>query len=168
MLQNYLKTAWRNLTRNKAFSLINILGLALGLACSLLIFLWVQDERNTDRFTTGNNTYSVYERIFSEGKVEAGYYSPGMLATELKRVMPGIKYTAPFWSMGPSLFETAEKRQKMNGAYAGADYFKIFSYPLLQGRADMALSELESMSISRKMAENFFGSPAAAIGKTIR
>ena len=168
MIRNYFKTAWRNFIRNKVFSLINILGLALGIACSLLIYLWVQDERDMDTFNTNKNIYTVYERVFSGGKVEAGYYSPGLLATELKRVMPEVKYAAAFWPMEPSLFTTETKRQKMTGAYAGSDFFNIFSYKILQGKAETALSNPESMAISRKMATNFFGSPEAAIGKSIQ
>ena len=61
MLKNYLLVALRNLKKNKTFSLINILGLALGLACSLLIFLWVNDERDMDKFNEHTNQlYSVY------------------------------------------------------------------------------------------------------------
>ena len=63
MIKNYFKIAWRNLVRNKAFSAINISGLALGMACSLLIMLWVQDERSVDGFhANGKQLYQVYER----------------------------------------------------------------------------------------------------------
>jgi len=168
MIKNFFLVTIRNMFRNKAFSIINILGLSLGMVCSLLIFLWVHDEQSMDTFNTNKNIYGVYERMFSGGKVDAGYYSPGLLAPELKRVMPQIKYAAGFWLMEPSLFETGEKRQKMNGAYAGADFFNIFSYKLLRGKAATALSGPESITLSRKMAEDFFGSPGAAIGKTIR
>ncbi|HEX3384105.1 MAG TPA: hypothetical protein VHS53_02895, partial [Mucilaginibacter sp.] len=67
MLENYLKTAWRNLQRNKIFSFINIFGLGSGLACSLLIFLWVHDERIVDSNIASKEIYDVYERVFSEG-----------------------------------------------------------------------------------------------------
>jgi putative ABC transport system permease protein len=168
MIKNFFLVTIRNIFRNKAFSIINILGLSLGMACSLLIFLWVHDERSVDTFNTNKNVYGVYERMFSGGRVDAGYYSPGLLAPELKRVMPQIQYAAGFWSMDPSLFETGEKKQKMNGAYAGADFFNIFSYKLLKGEAATALSGPENIALSRKMAEDFFGSPGTAIGKTIR
>jgi len=73
MIKNYLKIAWRNLLRNKAFSIINISGLALGIACSLLIILWVQDERSVDSFHVRNSRlYNVYERQYNDGKIEAG------------------------------------------------------------------------------------------------
>src|SRR6185503_12650932 len=95
MIKNYLKIAWRNLIRNKAFSTINILGLALGMACSLLIILWVQDERNVDAFhANGKHLYQVYERQYYDGKVEANYPTQGLLAEELKRVIPEVQYTS--------------------------------------------------------------------------
>ncbi len=168
MFKNYFKTAWRNIIRNKAFSVINILGLALGLACSLLIFLWVQDERNVDTFNTNKNIYGIYERIYTEGKVDAGYYSPGLLATELKRVVPQIKYASGLWLTSPSLFQAKEKKEKLNGGYADADFFKIFSYKLLQGNAGAALASPDDIAISKNMANIFFGNPSLAIGKTIR
>ena len=88
MLRNYLKTAWRNLVRNKAFSVINISGLALGLTCSLLIMLWVQDERSVDGFhSNGKQLFQVYERNHYDGKVDAGYATQGLLAEELKNAI---------------------------------------------------------------------------------
>ena len=79
MYRNFLVTAWRNIARNKTFSFINIFGLALGMTCSLLIFLWVQDECSIDAFHVHKaSLYSVYERVLSEGKVEAGRATPGL------------------------------------------------------------------------------------------
>ena len=75
MLRNYFLTAWRNLLRNKTFSFINIFGLALGLACSLLILLWVQDQRRMDGFHSSSpRLYAVYERVYSQGKLEKANY----------------------------------------------------------------------------------------------
>src|SRR6186713_1743958 len=97
MFKNYFKTAWRNLLRNRAFSAINICGLALGLACSLLIMLWVQDERSVDSFhANGKQLYQVLERRFYEGKVDADYSTQGLLADELKKVIPEIQYASGF------------------------------------------------------------------------
>ncbi|MFT4152878.1 ABC transporter permease [Parafilimonas sp.] len=170
--QHFLKTAWRNMIRSKAFSIINISGLALGLACSLLIFLWINDERNVDTFNTGKNIYAVYERIYSEGKVEAGPWTPGLLATELKRNIPEIKYASAFWNTDAendeNVFRVGDKSISVKGCHADSDFFKMFSYPLLEGTAASALSGPDAIAISKTMADNFFGSPAAAIGKTIR
>ena len=97
MFKNYFKTAWRNIIRNKGFSAINIMGLALGLACSLMIMLWVNDEKSVDAFHKNTKfLYQVYERNYYDGKVDAGYSTQGLLAGELKRVVPEIQYASGF------------------------------------------------------------------------
>lgn len=168
MIKNYLKTAWRNLVRNKAFSFINLFGLSLGITCSLLIFLWVQDERSVDTFNTDKNIYSVYERVYSEGKVNASRETPALLATELKRNLPEIKYASSFWNAQEILFSANNKNVNEKGCYADSDYFKIFRYSLIEGNKASALIQPEDIAISKRMATTFFASPEAAIGKTIR
>jgi putative ABC transport system permease protein len=173
MFSNYLKTAWRNIIRSKGFSAINIVGLALGLACSLLIMLWVNDEKNVDAFhANGKNLYQVYERNYFDGKINASYPTQGLLAEELKRIVPEIQYASGFeYASAPgssSTFEAGNKIAKMNGMFAGEDFFKMFSYPLLQGNANTAINEPGNIAISEMMATYFFGDAANAIGKTIR
>ena len=169
MIQNYLKIAWRNLFRNKFFSAINILGLALGMACSILILLWVQDELSIDSFhTNGDRLYGVYERQFYDHKVIGQYSTPGILADELKKVIPDFEYAVDVDMGEENTFRVNNKILKMTGGFTGADFFKMFSFPLLQGSTQTALNTPSSIAISRKMAEEFFGSPQAAIGKSIR
>ena len=169
MVRNYLKTAWRSLLRSKAFSFINIFGLGLGIACSLLIYLWVTDELSVDAFHSNkSNIYAVYERVFSEGKPDAGYYTAGSLATELKRKIPEVQYAAAFDERMSGTFMVGEKSITMKGGSADSDFFKIFSYKLLKGTAITALNRPDGIAVSRRMADNFFGSPNAAFNKTIR
>jgi putative ABC transport system permease protein len=169
MFRNYLVTAWRNVARSKTFSFINIFGLALGMACSLLILLWVEDEQSVNAsLVKNNNTYGVYERVYAEGKVEAAHSTPGLLATELKRKIGGVKYASGFWPAQEIRFSTGEKNLIEKGCFADSDYFKIFTYPLLEGTPETALMQPQDIVLSRKMAVAFFGSPAAAVGKTIR
>ncbi|HEX5152499.1 MAG TPA: ABC transporter permease [Parafilimonas sp.] len=173
MIKNYFKTAWRNIIRNKRFSVINIMGLALGLTCSLMIMLWVSDEKSVDAFhANGKYLYQVYERNYFDGKVEASYPTQGLLAEELKRVVPEIQYASGFeYASAPgssNTFEAGEKIAKMNGLFAGEDFFKMFSYPLLQGSTTTALVEPGGVAISKHMAEYFFGNAENAINKTIR
>ena len=144
MVKNYLKIAWRNLVRNKAFSTINIPGLALGLCCSLLIILWVQDERSVDEFhKNSKQLYQVYERNYYDGKIDASYPTQGLLAEELKRVIPEVQFAAGFeYASQPGTqnnFEANDKVSKTGGMFGGAYFFNMFSYPLLQGKADLAL-----------------------------
>ena len=169
MLKNYLKTALRNLWRNKSFSFINIFGLALGMACSLLIMFWVQDEREMDGFfKDSDRIFSIYERQYYDNKIEAFHGTPGILADEIKKVIPEIEYASGMAWNERYTFQVGDKIMKEEGNQAGEDFFKIFSYQLLQGNPATALNTPLSIAISRKMSEDFFGSPEAAIGKTIR
>ena len=173
MIKSYLKIAVRNLVRNKAFSAINICGLALGLACSLLIVLWVQDERGVDGFhANGKQLYQIYERHYFDGRVEASYPTQGLLAGELKKLIPEVQYASGMEHVSApgslSTFEVGDKINKMDGMFAGSDFFSMFSYPLLQGTPQIALNTPDGIAISRKMAEQFFGSPEKAMGKAIR
>ena len=169
MIRNYFRIAWRNLIRNKSFSIINILGLALGLACSLLMILWIQDERSMDRFHANNaQLYQVYLRQTNAGKVDGGYLTQGPLPGELKRTVPEIAYASGLQYFPPIAFQANNKTVKMSGGFAGADFFRMFSYPMLQGTKDAALNKPGVIAISRHMAELFFGSPEKAIGQVIR
>ncbi|PWV45371.1 ABC transporter permease [Chitinophaga sp. S165] len=173
MLSNYIKIAWRNLVRNKTFSAINISGLALGMACSLLIILWLQDERSMDGFhANGDYLYQVYEGQSYDGKADAGYTTQGLLAEELKKVIPEIQYASGLEYAAqpgiPNTFEVGTTAGKMEGYYAGTDYLSMFSYPLLLGNPQKALNNIGDIAISRKMATFFFGTPENAIGKSIR
>lgn len=172
MFKSYLKTALRNLRTDKAFSAINIIGLALGLACSLLIFLWVNDERSIDKFN--NNTaqiFNIYERQYTGGIIKVQPNTPGIMADEMKRVLPQVQYACGFTNytaIAVNAFQAGSKMLKEEGAYAGADYFKIFSYKLIAGEAASALKSPVDIAISRKMAVDFFGSAQNSMGKTIR
>ena len=173
MLKNYFKIALRNMRRYKIFSLINILGLALGMACSILILLWVQDERGIDNFHENKDRlYVVYQRQFIDNKIEAGYFTPGLLGNEMKRVIPEIEYASGFsWvddATDRLTFQAGDKIMKFDGCYADSDYFNMVSYPLLKGTKTTALNSPVSLCISEKMANAFFGNAGAAIGKTLR
>jgi putative ABC transport system permease protein len=169
MLKNYFRIAWRDLLKSKVFSFINITGLALGITCSLLILLWVQDERSVDNSqANGNRLYILYERQYIDQKIDAGYYTPGLLSYELKNNIPEVENAVGYIHSNKTTFEAGNKILKQDGAWAGADYFKMFSYPLLEGSPATALSTPSSMAISNKMAFRFFGSAHAAYGKTIR
>jgi ABC-type antimicrobial peptide transport system permease subunit len=169
MFKNNLLAAWRNLKANKTFSLINICGLALGIACSLLIFLWVRDERSKDNFeTNGHPLYRIIEKEISAGSIDAGPNAPGPLAAELRRIIPDIQYATPFSTGDGKLFRVGDKLLRQDGAYADSDYFNIFPFPLLQGTPATALRSPVSLALSNRMAVSLFGSAAAAMGQTVR
>ncbi len=169
MIKSYLKTTWRNLVKNRTFSLINIFGLALGMTSSLLILLWVNDERNADGFHVyGDRLYTIYERQYHDGQIDAGYYTPGLLADEMKIVFPEVQFATGMAWNELNTFEANGKILKQSGNFGGKDFFKIFSYALVEGDTANALKSSVDIAISRKMAEEFFGSAHDAIGKAIR
>jgi predicted permease len=170
MIKNYIKVAWRNLVRKKAHTFINIAGLSVGLACSLLILLWVQNELSIDAYhANGDRLYQVYEREYFNGKITADYDTPALMGEELKKTMPEVQYAVNMGDENDNhTFRVGGKIIKIDGTFAGADLFKMFSYPLLGGKPATALASPLSMAISEKMAILFFGSADAAMGKTIR
>jgi ABC-type antimicrobial peptide transport system permease subunit len=172
MFFNYFKAALRAFRRHTAFSVINVFGLTLGLTCSLLILLWVEDERSVDRWHAhSKQLFQVYERDYSDGKVGAGYATQGLLASELKRVIPEVQYSSGLErAAGPGASSTiavGDKPGKADGSFAGADFFRMFSFPLLEGNAATALDRPGVIAVSRKMAVRFFGSPQEAIGRSL-
>ena len=169
MIKNYFKTAWRNLIKDKTFSFINISGLALGMASSLLIMLWVNDETKKDKFNKDSSLlYSVYERQFYEGKTDAFHSTPGLLADELKKIFPEIEYASGFGWLYAGTFNVGDKIIKESGSWAGPNFFRMFDYTLLQGDRHTALYDPSAIAVSRKMAESFFGTVQSAINKTLR
>jgi ABC-type antimicrobial peptide transport system permease subunit len=176
MIMHYIIIAFRNLTRNKAFSLINVTGLAFGLGCSLLIFFWVQDELNVDKFHVNNaSLYRVYVKKMFDGQVQADYNTPASLPAELKKAIPEIEYATGFvkyfrLSLQDDIYESfsvGDTVHKLKGSRAEDDFFTMFGYKLLHGTPQTALNGPASLCMSRKMAEMFFGSVDQAMGKTV-
>lgn len=169
MLKNYFKVARRNMVRNKAFSAINILGLALGMTSALFIFFWIQDELSIGtQYDNAQHLYRVMEREFTDGKVVADDDTPGLLADELKKQFPEVLYAAGFsWQEGHVL-GAGNKTARQTGCFAGPDWFKMYSIPLLAGTPSSALNAPNSIAISRRLAEIYFNSPANALGKSVQ
>jgi ABC-type antimicrobial peptide transport system permease subunit len=170
MFKNYFKAAWRNLVNNKAHSFINIAGLSVGLACSLLIFLWVQNELRVDAFYENDSRlYKVYEREYYKDHIDGNYDTPGPLAEELKKKIPEVEDAVMLQEENElTTLQANNKILKTEGTGASQGLFSMFGYPLLQGTPASALSSTISMAISEKTADAFFGSPQNAMGKTIR
>ena len=121
MIKNYFKTAWRSLLHNKTFSLINILGLALGMTCSLLIMLWVKDELQMDKFhKNGERLYRVMENQLYSGDISTFSSTPGILAENIVKDIPEIQLASQFlWEEEP-LFTVGNTFDKEKGRYVQA------------------------------------------------
>ena len=171
MLRNYLTIAWRNFTRQRAFSLINLLGLSVGLTCTFLIGLWVMDELGTDRFhEKGDRLYRVISHLdFGNGDVASWYTSPLALEEVIPDQVPEVR-DMTFLSYNRNHLFTHEGRSfQREGTYASANFFQHFSYPLAKGDPKSALAEPNSVVISQELASSLFGNDnlSNVLGRTI-
>ena len=168
MIKNYLKTAWRNLLHNKTFSLINILGLALGMTCSLLIMLWVQNELHMDKFhQNGKQLYRVMENQFYSGDVSTFDATPGILAENIVKEIPDIQMASQLLWEEDRLFTVGNTFDKEKGRYAQKDFLKMFSFKLAKGDPATALARPDAVVISKKLADKYFKGDNP-IGKLIK
>ncbi|MPR34818.1 ABC transporter permease [Salmonirosea aquatica] len=167
MISNYLKIAWRNLIRAKEYTFINGVGLAVGMAASVLIFLWVQSELTYDRFyPKTDRLFQVYNQDVFSGEPTVWGSTPIPLAPELKANYPDIENTARYIS--PTLLLSAnEKHLNIHGAFADSTFFHLFDFPFLSGSADYSLSQNNGIVITRSLAMKLYGT-TDAIGKTIQ
>ena len=168
MIRNYFKTAFRNLQRNKVYSFINIVGLSLGLACAMLIMLYVKDEVSYDRFHKNiNQVYRIANKnIKPDGSVEnINGYSGYFQGPKFTAGVPEIKSFIRFQQNNRDIKNGTEiKTQKI--FYTDSSFFSAFSFPLLGGNPETALKEINAVVISEDMAKKQFGT-TNAIGKTI-
>ncbi|NLR58808.1 FtsX-like permease family protein [Chitinophaga polysaccharea] len=171
MIKNYLKIAWRQLTKNKRFTTLNLAGLSTGLACTLLIYLWIHDELTFDRFHQHDqHLYQVMENKSHEKGIVTSGETPALLAETLVATMPEVAYAAvstpPSW-FPKAIMAAGKQNSKAGGIFAGKDYLRVFSYPLLQGNAQQVLQDKNGIVISEKLAQTLFHNAANAVGKTI-
>ena len=164
MFRSYLKTALRSLFRNKLFSCLNILGLATGMTCSILIFLWVQDELSYDRFN--NNAGSIYRLTGRVGDINAAVV-PVPIGVAIKEGIPAVKNATRISSLQCMVTIGTQKFEEKNSYYADTNFLRIFNYPVLQGDAATLLSRPDGVVLTESGARKYFGSPANAMGKTL-
>lgn len=169
MIKNYFKTALRNLWKNKTYSFLNIFGLAVGIACAGLIFLWVEDELSyNDHNEKKDQLYQVYENQAYEGKTYTFSATPGVMAAAMKEELPGIRNSCRLTWNHYTLFSLGEKAIYERGYYADSSIFSMFTIPFVKGTKENAFQQLHSLVISEKMAAKFFGDQKDIIGKTIK
>ena len=159
MFKNYLKTTFRNTTRHRGYSFINLAGLAIGMACTLLILLWVKDELSYDRFH--KNGEDIY-RIMSYGTkymIEGFDGTPAPLAPAVKEEVPGIVNYARFSDVPKLVCRYGDKAfYETRGLIADPSIFEIFTFPFVQGDPKTALTEPLDIVITETVAKKYFGS----------
>ncbi|MBN9296324.1 MAG: ABC transporter permease [Filimonas sp.] len=166
----FFKSTLRSLWKNKAYSFLNIAGLAIGITCAALIFLWVEDEVNYD------NTYQKKDELYLveiNADVDAGVFThsstPGPLAPSILSEVPGVANTCRMSEGSTSLlFTNGDKTLYASGRYADPSVFDMFAFPFQEGSASNAFSQLHSVVITERTARNVFGDTKNIVGKSIR
>ncbi|WP_299314726.1 ABC transporter permease [uncultured Aquimarina sp.] len=168
MIFNYIKIAFRSLLKNKGYSFLNIFGLAMGITCASLIFLWVEDELSfNDSFVKQDQIYYIPTNQNYEGEWRTFYSTPGPLAQAMKDEIPGI-IKATRSSSEERLFTVGDNAISIRGRYADADFLEIFDLKFIEGDRDNAFSNPEAIVITKETAEQLFGEKTKVYGKTIK
>ena len=168
MLKNYFKTAIRNLLKNKGYSFLNIFGLAIGITCAALIFLWVEDETTFNHnFSQRDYLYHVMQNEKSDAGINTNGSTPGPLAASLKADIPGIINSGRLsWAMD-ELAILGDKSIKENGMYADPSVLAMYTLPFIYGNRATALNSPNAIVISETMSQKFFGNNNP-LGKVIK
>lgn len=168
MIKNYIKTAFRSLTKNKGFTVINVLGLALGLAACLLIVFYVFDELSYDRYNEkADRIYRINADIKFAGNVNSYAVSPAPAAAALKADFPEIEQVVRLIDRGGFKVKKGNQDiQEFKMIYADPTLFDIFTIPMIHGNPATALKEPHSLVITDEMAQKYFNSDDV-VGKTL-
>lgn len=168
MLQNYFKIAWRNLLRNRAFSAINIIGLAIGLASCMLISLYVLDELSFDRYNEKADQIVrvIFKGTMQGGKINEAHVMPPTAQT-LKADYPEVLEATRLRQAGAPTVIISDKQYTGDYmAFVDSNFFQVFTLPLLKGDKKTALAEPNTLVLTKKISETYFGNQDP-IGKVI-
>jgi putative ABC transport system permease protein len=169
MIRNYLKTTWRNLARDRQFTLLNLIGLATGLTCVLLIYIWVTDELNVDKFNANDNR--LYEVIKNspnaDGTIFTSEHTQGRLAETMEKELPEIEYAVSVRPEGVGVISSAEKHIRAVPEFADKNFFKIFSYHIIDGNKTNPFHDKSGVLISNNLALKLFNTTNGIVGKTV-
>ena len=170
MFKNYFKTAWRNLIRNKIFSLINITGLTIGLTCCLLIALYIQHESGFDKFEkNGDRIARVIMQYRFNGSNESneGNYTSVRVAAIFPKTFPEVESAIKMTEFNRVVLYDDKMFDEKNFMYADSNFFDIFSFKLLRGNIHNALAAPYNVILTESAAKKYFGN-VNPINKTLR
>jgi len=169
MIKNYLKIAFRNIYRNKIYSFINVFGLAVGMACSILILLWVQEELSYDDFhANGDEIYQAYLKTTRDDNIGFQSTTSPAIAGILKNEYPEIIETVRLGALGEMVFKYEDKILLENqGTAADPAIFDVFTFPFIKGDEATALNQPFSIVLTQDYAEKYFGK-IDPIGKMVK
>jgi predicted permease len=168
MIRHNLLLIYRNFKRFKSTFIINLIGLSTGLACSLMIYLWVADELSVDQFYANKDRlFRVMEHRESSGEIKTYTSASGLLGESLAAEMPEVEYAINASQITPYTLSVGEKITTARGRFAGKDFFNMFSFDLVHGNAKQVLADKHSIVISEEVAANLFGTTHNVVGKSI-
>ncbi|HEY4875795.1 MAG TPA: ABC transporter permease [Puia sp.] len=169
MLKNHFKLAWRNLLKDRQFSFLNLIGLSSGLACVLLVYLWVTDELHVDKFFANDNRlYQVMKTApNADGTIATHEHTPGILREKMANELSEVQYSASVRREDVSIISSGDKKIKANPEFVSKDFFKVFSYQIIEGNKSNILPDKFSVLLSDELALKLFGVTNNIIGKTI-
>jgi putative ABC transport system permease protein len=168
MFKNFFKVALRNFLRQKGFSAINIIGLAIGMASAMLILLWIQSEVSFDRFhDKRDRIYEAWNKVAFNGKVMTWDATPKILAGSLEKDLPEVELASRVNWPNKWVFAVGDKEFFGQGNQVDSNFLRIFSFPAIEGNPATALSASNSIVLTEKLAVKIFGK-ADAVGKTVR
>ncbi len=169
MLKLNFKIAWRYLMKDRQFSLLNLIGLSTGLACAVLIFIWVSDELQMDKFHKNDpRLYQVLENRKQASGIWTATSTSGPMASSLVKDMPEVEWAVTTVHSRDIILSTVSlKFMRAEGKYSGKDFFHLFSYDLLEGNINQVLENKYSIVLSDVLAKRLFGTTENAIGKTV-
>jgi putative ABC transport system permease protein len=158
MFKLNLRIAMRNLWNNKGFTLINVGGLAIGLASCMILLLYVKNEWSYDRqFTNYEKTYVVFNNIKASNKIFSVTVTPNAMAEEIRTKIPGVAYTSHSADWGSQLISYGTKKFKKKAIYADPSFLKILDYKFLKGNPNKVLHEVNTIILTETLAKNLFG-----------
>lgn len=172
MFKAYLKLVWRNLVKDRPFTLLNLLGLSVGLACALLIGLWVSDELSMEKYNAGDTRlYQVMANFREDNGIRTGWGTPGILASALRTDIPEIADASSVlpasWFGNGGIAAFGDKKLQARPQYVDSNFFSLFTCPWLQGDRDQLFADKQGVALSSDFAAKLFGSDRDAIGKRI-
>ncbi len=168
MITNYIKIAFRNLKKNKGFTAINIIGLAIGMAGALMIMLWLQNMLTMDRYhDKSDRLYIISNRDNYQGSMYAWTYTSKILGQEMGKTFPDIESYSRYSNQNNFLTTYQDKNLKTNFAFVDSGFFNMFSFQLVAGNKEKLLTDPRSIVLTEKKAKDLFGTENP-IGKIIR
>lgn len=169
-MRQHFKRIFRTFRKSPQFTILNLAGLSIGMACVFMIGLWINDERSIDRFHKNESRlYQVMLNADVTDQILTQPESPAPLAPAFAREMPEVEYAVsvqPGW--GPGVITAGDKHLKAKYQYAGKDFFKVFSFELVKGNKERVLTTNNEVLLSDELAKKLFNTVEGVTGKTIQ